>query len=208
MRHKTSVEIFNYWTRMRGSAHAPLRAQIDPAAIRHILPQIFILEMTDIGETRFRLAGTMICNVFGRELRDGLFSALWGGSQPGNAVEIARGVMNHAAPALLIATGHTASGRSMSFEITLLPMRSSEDCCDRLLGCLVPTNSVGWLGAEPLTALSLDRSRLLHDRASATDAAPVEPKSVKSVLVSKGADLSLAVRRVLHLKVFEGGRAN
>lgn len=207
MRHKTSIEIFNYWNRLRGLADAPLRAQIDPASIRHILPQIFILEMTATGESRFRLAGTMICSFFGRELRDDLFASLWGGSQPANAVEIARGVMNHAAPALLVATGTTVSGRSVSFEIILLPMRSSPDRCDRLLGCLVPTNSVSWLGAEPLARLSLDRSRLLHDGARNVESTPLEPKTPKSVLISKGAEFSLAVRRVLHLKVFEGGRA-
>jgi len=206
MRHKTSLEIFNYWNRIRGAADAPLRAQIEPASIRHILPQIFILEMTEIGQARFRLAGTMICSFFGRELRDDLFSSLWSGSQSDNAVKIALGVMNHAAPALLNATGYTGTGRSMSFEIILLPMRSSPECCDRLLGCLVPTNSAGWFGADPLAKLTLDRSRLLNDRSSTVDALPVEPKAAKSVLVSKGAELTLAVRRALHLKVFEGGR--
>jgi hypothetical protein len=207
MRHKTSIEIFNYWNRIRGSADAPLRAQIEPGSIRHILPQIFILEMTDIGESRFRLAGTMICNLFGRELRDALFSSLWSGNPLDSAVKIAKGVMDHAVPALLNATGYTGSGRSMSFEVILLPMRSSADRCDRLLGCLVPTNGSAWLGAEPLASLVLDRSRLLDDQPTAAEALPVAPKAAKSVLVARGAELSLAVRRVLHLKVFEGGRA-
>lgn len=206
MRHKTSFEIFNYWNRTRGSDDAPLRARIDPASIRHILPQIFILELTESGESRFRLAGTMICSLFGRELRDDFFSSLWSGKQFDNAVKIASGVMSHASPALLNATGYTATGRSMTFEIILLPMRSAEDRCDRLLGCLVPTNGPAWLGAEPLVKLALDRSRMLNEQPGA-DAAPHEPKAGKSVLVSKGAELTLAVRRVLHLKVFEGGRA-
>jgi len=207
MRHNTSREVFNYWNRTRGSQDAPLRAQIEPASIRHILPQIFILEMTEVGQPRFRLAGTMICSFFGRELRDDLFSSLWSGRQSDNAVPIAQGVMSHAAPALLNATGYTATGRSMGFEIILLPMRSSPDRCDRLLGCLVPTSNAIWLGAEPLTNLALDRSRLLHDEAAIADALPAGAKATKSVLMSKGAELGLVVRRVLHLKVLEGGRA-
>lgn len=208
MRHKTSFEIFNYWNQVRGSADAPLRAQIEPDCIRRILPQIFILEMTDHGQARFRLAGTMVCNFFGRELRDDVFSSLWSGCHVDSAVNIALGVMNHAAPALLNANGLTAGGRSMSFEIILLPMRSSPDRCDRLLGCLVPTNSIAWLGVEPLTGLSLERSRLLHDGPSAANPAPLEPKAAISALASRGAQLSFAVRRALNLKGFEGDRAN
>jgi hypothetical protein len=206
MRHDTSREIFNYWNRTRGVHDAPLRAQIEPGSIRHILPQIFILETSDIGQPRFRLAGTMICSVFGRELRDDLFSALWAGGQSDNAVKIARGVMSHAVPALLNATGYTATGRSTGFEIVLLPMRSSPERCDRLLGCLV-ASSTGWLGAEPLVNLALERSRLLYDEAGTADRRPLEPKATKSVWVSSGAGLSLAVRRVLHLKVLDGSRA-
>jgi hypothetical protein len=206
MRHKTSVEIFNYWNRIRGSADAPLRAQIDPASIRHFLPHIFILEASEIGSPRFRLAGTMLCSLFGRELRDDLFSALWSGSQRDNAAEIARGVMAHAVPALLNATGHTGGGRSMNFEILLLPMRSSTDRCDRLLGCLVSTSNGSSLGSETLTGLALDRSRLLHDWASSADAPTSELKPTRSVLIEKSVELGHAVRRVLHLKVFEGGR--
>jgi hypothetical protein len=207
MRHRTSFEIFNYWNRIRGSADAPLRSQIEPASIRHTLPQIFILEMSEVGDLKFRLAGTMICSLFGRELRDHLFLSLWSGSQRNNAVEIARGVINHATPALLNATGHTGSGRTISFEILLLPMRSSIDCCDRLLGCVVPTSGTVGLGAEPLTSLMLDRSRLLNGQSGAADAIASEPKSVKSVLASKGTELGVAVRRILHLNVFEGDRA-
>jgi hypothetical protein len=207
MRHRTSFEIFNYWNRTRGNADAPLRSQIEPASIRHTLPQIFILDMSETGDPKFRLAGTMICSLFGRELRDDRFLSLWSGSQRGNAVEIARGVMNHATPALLNATGHTGSGRTVGFEILLLPMRSSIDCCDRLLGCVVPTSGTIGLGAESLTTLMLDRSRLLNGQSGAADAVVSETRSAKSVLVSKGVELSLAVRRVLHLKVFEGNRA-
>lgn len=207
MRQNMSIEIFNYWDAIRGAHDAPLRSQIEPASVRHILPRLFILEMTEDSQPRFRLAGTMVCNLFNRELRDENFACLWGGSQPNDAVKIAQGVMQHAVPALINATGYTATDRAASFEVVLLPVRSSAETCDRLLGCLVPSTSAAWLGADPLTTLTLDRSRLLHDWRGSSDDTPPAPKVARSLLVSKGTDIGDALRRVLHLKVFDGGRA-
>lgn len=207
MRHKTSVEIFNYWDRIRGSAGAPLRNAIEPASIRHILPQLFILEMMPTGETRFRLAGTMVCNLFGRELREHDFTSLWSGSQSADVANIAKGVMIHAVPTLLNATGYSAAGRSQSFEIVLMPVRSSEDKCDRLLGCVVPTAGTAWTVGEPIEALALDRSRLMQDWSINGDQQQ-DAKLPKSIYVSKDSGLRGAFKRALHLKIFDGDRVD
>jgi hypothetical protein len=177
MRQKTSIEIFTYWNKIRGLHHAPLRAQMEPAAVRHVLSDLFILEALPSGALRFRLSGTRICGFFGRELRDEDFSALWAGSQPDDPVKIASGVMAHAAPALINATGYSIGGRSIGFELVLLPLRTTreDEGCDRLLGCLTPVANPIWLGSEPLEFLALDRSRLLlvdNKPAIATDRAP------------------------------------
>lgn len=206
MRQKTSIEIFNYWDRIRGSADAPLRNAIEPSAIRHILPQLFILELTPSGETRFRLAGTMVCNLFGRELREHDFAALWTAGQLADVANIARGVMIHSVPTLLNATGYNAAGRSLALEILLLPVRSAEDRCDRLLGCFVPSASAAWIGAEPLEALVLDRSRLMQEWSIFNTEAPLDARIPKSVYVGGETVLGGVVRRVLHLRIFDGDR--
>jgi hypothetical protein len=210
MRHKTSVDIFNYWESIRGFADAPLRTQIDPAAVRHILSELFILEAapSDTDAPTFRLAGTKICSIFGRELRDESFSSLWAGSQPDDPVKIAAGVMAHAVPALINATGYGSSGRHMAFEMVLMPMKSSSNAgCDRLLGCLTPALNATWFGAEPLEFLALDRSRLLTERIHREPEAREAPEMGRSVFASKGGELGDTVRRMLHLRIFDGGRA-
>ncbi|OCJ12787.1 PAS domain-containing protein [Rhizobium sp. AC27/96] len=164
MRQATSIEIFTYWERIRGDADAPMRNLIQPSAVSHILPELFILENTADDNPRFRLAGTAICNLMGREIRGENFAALWAGSQQEDPVRIAAGVMTHVVPALINATGYCISGRSMTFELVLMPLRTSGNTCDRLLGCLTPTARSAWLGNERLEFLALDRSRLLHDR--------------------------------------------
>ena len=207
MRQKTSIEIFNYWDRIRGSADAPLRNSIEPAAIKHILPRLFILEMMPKGEIRFRLAGTMVCNLFGRELRNDEFTALWTGSQLDDIAKITTGVMTNAVPILLNATGYSAGGRSLAFEIVMMPLRSSEDRCDRLLGCFVPTNGVTWITGEPLETMVLDRSRLMQDWSIANTQA-LDGRLPKSVYISREAGLRGAFKRALHLRIFEGDRVD
>ncbi|MGV1794969.1 PAS domain-containing protein [Rhizobium sp. A37_96] len=164
MRQKTSIEIFTYWEQIRGNADAPLRNLIQPSAVSHILPELFILENTADDSPRFRLAGTAICNLMGREIRGENFAALWASSQQDDPVRIAAGVMTHVVPASINATGYCISGRSMAFEMVLMPLRTSGDTCDRLLGCLTPAVHSTWLGNERLEFLALDRSRLLHER--------------------------------------------
>ncbi|WFS02404.1 PAS domain-containing protein [Rhizobium tumorigenes] len=198
MRLDTSFELFTYWNSTRGIADAPLRSEIDPGAIRHMLPRVFILEAADVGGPRFRLAGTMICSLFGRELRDMPFSSLWTG-QGDDAVTFARGVMDGVSPAVLNATGNGGYGRSMTFEVILLPMRSSPDRCDRVLGCLVATSKSTWLGMQPLAGLRLDRGRTIDSRTGLREPETPAPRSAASALASKRLGLSLAVRRALNL---------
>jgi hypothetical protein len=208
MRHKNSIDIFNYWDRIRGQFDAPLRAQVDPAAVRHILPHLFILEAGTSDTPRFRLAGTAICSLFGRELRDEGFASLWAGNQPDDAVKIAKGVMAEAVPALISATGYTISGRHLGFELVMMPIRSSGQTCDRLLGCLTPVTSSAELGAEPIEYLALDRSRLLNDRSTIPTESTEEPRATRSFMVGKSSNFGGTVRRMLHLKIFDGGRAS
>lgn len=206
MRQKTSIEIFTYWNKIRGLSHAPVRAQMEPAAVRHVLSDLFILEALPSGALRFRLSGTRICSFFGRELRDEDFSALWAGSQPDDPLKIATGVMAHAAPALINATGYSIAGRSIAFELVLLPLRSTrdEEGCDRILGCLAPAANPMWLGAEALEFLALDRSRLLlADNQSAIADMDLIAEHAGSEKQARPTEWARAFRRILARRTLE-----
>ncbi|MGO8484754.1 PAS domain-containing protein, partial [Rhizobium leguminosarum] len=62
MRVQTTIEIFDYWNRIRGAADAPLKSQVEPSAVPHLLQSLFILERREGGDIGFRLAGTRICD--------------------------------------------------------------------------------------------------------------------------------------------------
>jgi hypothetical protein len=217
MKNKTSLEVYDYWNRLRGSARAPLRSQIEPGAIRHTLPDLFMLEADASGEPVFRLAGTRICGLFGREFRAHPFAALWAQDKENAPVNIAAGVIRHEMPALLNVTGFTESGQTMRFEMLLLPVRSTLEACDRLLGVFSPDGPISRLGIEPLLCLAMDRSRLIglddagSERVATGDAGRDAGRDAglpKSLLPLRADARSSAVQRLLQRKLFPNSRPN
>jgi hypothetical protein len=56
-----SIALFQYWDRLRAGRLAPKRTEIEPADIKTLLADTFILEKDARGEAVFRLAGTRLC---------------------------------------------------------------------------------------------------------------------------------------------------
>ena len=77
MKHAASRELYAYWEERRGQRPAPERADIEPGAIRQVLSDTFILELDAADSHSFRLAGTRVCALFGRELKGESFVDLW-----------------------------------------------------------------------------------------------------------------------------------
>ncbi|MBB4290261.1 hypothetical protein GGE16_002301 [Rhizobium leguminosarum] len=192
---QTTIEIFDYWNRIRGAADAPLKSQVEPSAVPHLLQSLFILETRDAGNIGFRLAGTRICDLFGRDLRGERFSSLWGNGQHADIERTAMGVMDHAMPALFNATGYSTIGHQASFEIIMMPLRSPHGACDRLLGAIAPTAAASWLEVVPLEFLALDRSRLLPGKFGT--AAPTELRPINEIVAGKSAGFGQVMRRMV-----------
>ncbi len=195
MRVQATIEIFDYWNRIRGAADAPLKSQVEPSAVPHLLQSLFILETRDAGNIGFRLAGTRICDLFGRDLRGERFSSLWGNGQHADIERTAMGVMDHAMPALFNATGYSTIGHQASFEIIMMPLRSPHGACDRLLGAIAPTAAASWLEVVPLEFLALDRSRLLPGKFAPP--APAELRPINEIVAGKSAGFGQVMRRMV-----------
>jgi len=59
-------QLRDYWESKRHGRIVPARADIDPAEIKSLLPNLLIAEFfTDPLRVRFRLAGTRVCEAFG-----------------------------------------------------------------------------------------------------------------------------------------------
>jgi len=155
MKHKASQDLFAYWNELRGMRDAPERAEVDPAAIRGTLGDTVMLAREPGQRATFRLAGTRVCALFGRELKNENFQALW---EPGSRHDIDTLLASAAEEATGFVAGATAQvddGDPVNVELLLLPLFHRGSTDGRLIGALAPLTRPVWLGAQAVRALTL-----------------------------------------------------
>src|SRR5215469_5270126 len=98
MKHPASRDFFAYWDRQRKEARAPDRSDIDPNAMRERLGDIFVLSCEP--GYPFRVAGTRVCALFGCDMKDRSFPALFAGDSRRQIEEITGIVTEEMLPAV------------------------------------------------------------------------------------------------------------
>jgi hypothetical protein len=150
MKHKTSKKLYQYWNHVRGERSAPKRFEIEPSKIAGILPTTFILERLSAEVYRFRLAGTRMCEIFGKELRGTDFLEAWPSDDRLLLIRNLSILTNQAATALIRFQAAARGEQPIELELLLLPLFHTQKKIDRILGCCSPLNVPGWLGDKPL----------------------------------------------------------
>jgi hypothetical protein len=138
MKHPSSREFFAYWDEKRGDARAPDRGEIEPGAVRELLGDIFVLSYDGAAGHPFRVAGTRVCALLGRDLKDWSFSALF---QPDARREIEDIIAVVAEEMLAAVAGITATsedGSPAHLELLLLPFSARAHTPLSLTGLLAP----------------------------------------------------------------------
>src|SRR5213075_623205 len=100
MKHPSSREFFAYWDAKRGDARAPDRSEIEPGAVRELLGDIFVLSYDNEAGFPFRVAGTRVSALLGRDLRDQSFSALFTDAARREITDIVTAVAEETLPAI------------------------------------------------------------------------------------------------------------
>jgi len=153
MKHPASREFFAYWDGKRGNARAPDRCDFEPGAMRERLADIFVLSCDAEADYPFRVAGTRVCALFGRDLKDKSFPALFAAESRGEIEEITAVVAEDMLPAI---AGLTATSRGLTthLELLLLPFNTRAHAPISLTGMLAPfeTHHHGALSELTLTS--------------------------------------------------------
>ncbi|MGH6734886.1 MAG: PAS domain-containing protein [Methyloceanibacter sp.] len=194
MQQPTSRQLYAYWDGIRNGRIAPRRFEIEPAKIAPLLPETFIAECRGLLGFRFRLAGTKICQHFGRELRGIDFLSLWAGNDRDALASLVRTVLTDGAVGHGTFRAYSQTRREASFELTLMPLIHTGQTVNRLLGAITAIEPPFWLGAEPLTALEVAELHLHW------------PDGVPAFMAGGGADIVRLARR--RFRVVHGGLSN
>lgn len=153
MKHRSTIAIFSEWQRLarteNGFFRAPMREQIEPRKLGRHLSDLFFLEAEKDGDLSFRLAGTRICTLFGRELKNTRFLSLWCERDRAALGELTENVSSLEVPALVSHVGISMSGQSLGLEMFLAPLEASNGQIS-LLGSIAVLDSVTWVGADPI----------------------------------------------------------
>jgi len=161
MKTPPSRKLFAYWNARRGARPAPERGDIEPGAIRDILGDSFIIGFDVEAGHPFRLAGTQVCTLFGRELRGEPFMRLWDDTSREVVGALVPTVADEAAAVVAGVAARTAEGSRADLELLLLPLYHRGRTQGRLLGVLAPVVAPYWLGAEHVGALEIGTLRHL-----------------------------------------------
>jgi hypothetical protein len=161
MKHPSNRDLFSYWNERRGERLAPERSEIEPSAIRRVLGDTFVLEADGLAKYPFRIAGTRVCALFGRELKGESFIGLWQRSDQAALREMIAVVLDEKVGIVGSVAGTTADDALLpiKLELLLLPLTFQSRADARVLGALAPLGVPNWLGAKAIGRLALGMFR-------------------------------------------------
>jgi hypothetical protein len=141
MKHPSSREFFTYWDEKRGAARAPDRSEIEPGAVRELLGDIFVLSYDAAAGHPFRVAGTRVCALVGRDLKDRSFSALFAADARREIEDIIAVVAEEMLAAVAGITATSEDGSPAQLELLLLPFSARARTPLSLTGSIAPFES-------------------------------------------------------------------
>jgi hypothetical protein len=141
MKHPSSREFFAYWDAKRGDARAPDRSEIEPGAVRELLGDIFVLSYDNDAGYPFRVAGTRVCALLGRDLKDTSFPALFTPNSRREIEDIITYVAEDMLAAIAGITATSEDGTTAHLELLLLPFNNRAHAPISLTGLLAPFES-------------------------------------------------------------------
>jgi hypothetical protein len=141
MKHPSSREFFAYWDAKRGDARAPDRSEIEPGAVRELLGDIFVLSYDSDAGYPFRVAGTRVSALLGRDLKDTSLVALFAADSRREIEDIVSYVAEEMLAAIAGITATSEDGTTAHLELLLLPFNNRAHAPISLTGVLAPFES-------------------------------------------------------------------
>lgn len=163
MKHKNSHLLVGYWSRIRKGRDVPDQTDIDPRAIKRLLPYVFILEADNTARPVYRLAGTALCERFGFEMKGTGFLTHWEAQSSLALSSLLQQALSLKQPVCLTSIGATADCGMVELETVLLPIKFGEGKPTRFLGMIQIMSDVAQLYGRPIAFQRLAASQIIRE---------------------------------------------
>jgi hypothetical protein len=194
MKTKASRELFDYWNRQRGLRLAPSRTDIDPAAISGVLGDTLMITREAGVEPVFRLAGTRVCSLFGRELKSENFVSLWDARSHAELRSLLDQLLEDATGFVAGVTSQTDEGAPVALELLLLPLYRAGTTEARSIGVLSSHAQNGPVELQSVSGLTLTNWRVVGPR-------------LEELMLPRHVDVPTSVTQRFGIVVHQGGRS-
>lgn len=194
MKHRNNHFAVGYWSLIRRGRPAPDQSDVDPKALRRLLPFVFLLEARPSSFV-YRLAGTTLCERYGGELRGRDFLAQWDRESRARLPALLKEALAEAKPLCLSSVGTTADCRMIEIETVLMPMTFNADARERFLGVAQVLTDASSLLGRSLAFETLVASGLVREAECVVNepSPPPAPRPLCRSRTSRGAHLKLVV---------------
>lgn len=158
MFHASTERMIDYWMSRAAPGRAPLRAAIQPADFRQLMPQVFILGREGRGDYPVRLAGGFVADLHGRDLRAVNMLTLWA---EGDRILLQTALEElRSSPEPLVARAEAITEReTLPLEVLFAPLVGPEGVINRYIGLYQPLSMVARLMGRTADRLSLQTLR-------------------------------------------------
>jgi hypothetical protein len=163
MKHRNSHLLVGYWNRLRRGRDIPDQCDIDPRAIKRMLPFVFILDAADPTQPHYRLAGTSLCERFGFELKSSAFLAHWEAGSRSSLTLLMRQSLALKQPVSISSFGTAPEGALVEMETVIAPITFGADKPTRFVGIVQVLSDPSPLAGRPIAFQRLIGSQFVRE---------------------------------------------
>lgn len=148
--HPDTRALLAYGRALAGASVTPKKGGAD-----QVLERLFVIERTKDGRWPLRSFGAELVDVFGRNLKEHDFAALWLAPDLKLMTALIDACAAAGEPAIARILAETADGKQLGAEILLTPLRVEPRFGDRFLGLFQTLGGEAFLGGRPIVRLKL-----------------------------------------------------
>lgn len=200
------AQLMTYWESLRVAGDIPRRGDIEPQALQDILSHAFVLDRLRPGTIRMRVAGQVLSDLMGMDVRGMPIRAFFDLSERRSLMERVEACFAKPALLELDLSVPLGGGREMDASMLILPLRDHESNVTKAIGCLALDGIVGFpphrfkIRRQQLTPVSLMETETVAGQA---EVRLFSKDSITATRKENAAPASLRDTHVPFLKIVE-----